>query len=669
LESIRDLVTLLRIRSDENSTFTPLVYLRDGEEDEQPITFAQLDESARKLAGYFQSLNLKGKRVLITIPQGNEYFSALFGCLYAGVIAVPSHPPSNNRNMERLNNIIEDCSADYILADRSVFQFFQKKSSLFSKNQFLVFEDIVQSSAEWSTHRPHPDDIAYLQYTSGSTGNPKGIKISHRNAMTNVEACKRAPAPQLRRSVSWIPIFHDMGLISMMTYLALGNVCCYYMNPAHFVQKPIRWFKAIDKYRAQYTLGPNFSFDYTCEKTEAAQLKGLDLSCLESITCGSERVQLATIRKFYQLFENTGLKKTIFKPSYGLAEATLIVTNPETGKTASIIKRDDPGQLIPWDSEKIKGEAVDSFLVGNGPPVPGAEIVIVEPDSEEVLADMTEGEIWVHYPGSVAQGYWNLEEESKKIFANQIKTEAGKSWLRTGDLGFISRGELFVTGRIKDIVIIRGRNYYPEDIELAASQSHAAIEVNGAAAFSIEVQGTEGLAIVMEVKRTFWRNLNPDEVFLSVRQAIVERLGIAPHFITLIKPLSMTKTTSGKIQRNIIKSQFMKGELKIMEEWNAGTSGKGNQSGESVSTSPILGLREIQLMLLMKISEKAKIPLLEIDPSKPLSAYPVDSIDGAVIAEDLTQILGKNIKPENFWQLDSIDEIAQYLFKISGQKQ
>nr|MBS0038416.1 AMP-binding protein [Saprospiraceae bacterium] len=316
MPEINNLVSLLRKRSAETPLFTPLVYLRDGEQDEQPITYRQLDESAQKLAGHFQSLNLKGKRILITIPQSIEYFVSFFGCLYAGVIAVPSNPPSNNRNMERLQTIIKDSGADFILADQSLYNFFKKKSKEVSENNFLIYEDLLRSEKKWTPHPVDKNDIAYLQYSSGSTGDPKGIKISHENVMTNAKGCVHALPPNLKRVVSWIPIFHDMGLISMLTYIFVGDVCCYFMNPAHFIQKPIRWFDAIHRYRGQYTVAPNFSFDLLCKKTSDSEIEKLDLSCLKSITCGSEKVRLHTIRNFYKKFGGTDLDLKAFKPSY-----------------------------------------------------------------------------------------------------------------------------------------------------------------------------------------------------------------------------------------------------------------------------------------------------------------------------------------------------------------
>ncbi|MCI4650376.1 AMP-binding protein [Phaeodactylibacter sp.] len=659
---MENLVDLLQRRVQEAPDFTPFIFLRDGVSDEQSLSHRLFDEQARRVAAHLQEHGLKGERLLLLFPQGIEYLIALFGCFYAGVIAVPAYPPRNNRNLLRLKAIMQDCGARFILADQKGVEYMEGMKEDFSAYTFLPIEGLMGTSAEWVPHQPDLEGIAYLQYTSGSTGDPKGVIIRHENVMANIIGCMQTHIPDLSKSVSWIPMYHDMGLISMLTYLFQGGVECYFMSPVHFIQKPVRWLAAVSRYQAEFTLGPNFAFDLCCEKITDEQLEGLDLSSIRSVVSGSERVRWRTIQAFCERFGPVGFPKTGFLPSFGLAEATLIVTTSAIDQKAKVHYPEAGQSLLSWDDGALQGANPEQVQVSNGKPVDGAGVVIVDTGTRALCPEGKEGEIWAGYPGSIASGYWERPEESKKTFENYTASGEGP-YLRTGDLGFLVNGELFITGREKDLIIIRGTNYYPDDIEEVVEHAHPALQDNGCAAFAIEKAGRERLVLVQEVRRTEWRNANEQEVVDAIRQAVSEVFEIQPHAIVLIRPMSLPKTSSGKVQRYAAREDYQNGALRIMHKW---------AQPETIVTeaAPIpepgtagFGVPAIVEWLKLQIAEKVKMPMEQIKAADPVKAYPLESVDAVFISDELSDWLKLRLTPDTFWAFDSIQELAEHLLK------
>ncbi|MEQ8706288.1 MAG: AMP-binding protein [Phaeodactylibacter sp.] len=657
-----NLVALLQQRAEAQPDFTPFIFLKDGEAEEQPLSHREFNEKAMRVAAQLQRLNLKGARLLLLFPQGNEYLIALFGCFYAGAIAVPAYPPRNNRNLLRLEAIMEDCGAVHILADQKTVEQMQGMDGHFSNYTYLVFEELVNEKQVWSPHPVKAQDIAYLQYTSGSTGNPKGVIIRHENVMANVKGCMELYIPGLRRVVSWIPLYHDMGLIMMIAYLVSGGVQCYFMAPVHFVQKPYRWLAALSRYRAEYTVAPNFAFDLCCEKITQEQLGKLDLSSLKSIACGSEPVRWRTLQRFFEKFRAAGLSPVGFLPSFGMAEATLAITTCPLDREVLVTNRERRKALLKWDDPGIAESAPENWVVSNGRPVDKCLVRIVDPKTLQQQAEGDEGEILVQYPGSVASGYWGRPESSVATFGNTLESTAGQ-WLRTGDLGFLLKGELFITGRIKDMIIVRGENYYPTDIEQVVERAHPALQANGCAAFAVDNPAGERLVIVQEVRRSEWRSADEEAVVGAIRQVIGATFEIQPYAIVLIRPMSLPKTSSGKIQRYAAREAYLSEQLRVMHHWQQPVDAETPTQTIAEPGSEGFGQADIVRCLQQQIAEKVKMPIDQIEAGQPVKAYPLESVDAVFISDALSDWLKIRLAPDTFWAFDSIQELAEHLLQ------
>lgn len=655
MKNAESLAAILQSRALSQPDYPIFTYLADGETEEMPLTYAEFDQKARLLAAALQARQLQGQRVLLLFPQGLDYLIALFGCFYAGAIAVPAYPPRNNRNLLRLLDIMDNCEARAILSDRDGAAHIQKMDQDFSGYALLAYEDLIEAGLDWQPHRIAAEDIAYLQYTSGSTGTPKGVIIRHKNIIANAICVKDTFPEDLRRAVNWLPMYHDMGLISMMAYL-LCNVQCYFMSPVHFVQKPLRWLQAVSRHRGQYMLGPNFGFDLCCEKADDQQVKALDLSCLKSVVSGAERVRLSTLQRFVEKFGGCGFQMRTFTPSYGMAEATLVVGTNRAPRPLYAALKKAPHQTVLLDDKVLPLPNPEAYHVSIGPPVTGGIYRIVDPQTLLEQAEGQEGEIWICSPGSISTGYWGLEEDSQATFHNYLPAYPSERYLRTGDLGFLLQGELYITGRIKDIIIIRGRNYYPQDIEYVVANAHPSLQENSGAAFYIEADGLEQLVVVQEVRRAEWRAAQPDEVVDAIRQAISEAFDITPHRIALIFPLSLPKTSSGKVQRQATKEQLLAGKLRIMKEWQLETAETETPDLEGTIDQPSL-LR----WLRQKIAEKARMPLADIQAESAFDSYPIESVDAVELSEELSQQLGFQVEAEAFWAMPSIAALATFL--------
>jgi len=662
------LLAVLDKRAETEPGGVPFCYLADGEQEEQPLTYQAFESKAKALAASLQAEGLKGKRVLLLFPQGNEYLVALFGCFYAGVIAVPAYPPRNNRNLRRLLSIMENCGSRHIMSDRDGIAHIQQLKQDFSAYELLAFEDRVEAGKEWQAWPVPLDDVAYLQYTSGSTGAPKGVIITHRNLVENVKGLRETYRPYtLDTMVTWIPMYHDMGLLSMMTALTIGGGTCYFMSPVHFVQKPARWLQAISKYGAQYSVGPNFAFDLCCEKIADRDIADLDLSCLKSITSGSEPVRLSTLINFHKKFSPCGFDFMAFCPGYGLAEATLGVSTLSANEPVQIVHKEDMGNSRTLDGKQLYVEQPAQYWVGCGHTVQGADVQIVNPQSLEALPKGQEGEIWVHHGGFVAQGYWNNEAATAHTFGNELAGQPGKRYMRTGDLGFLQAGQLYVTGRIKDMIIIRGANYYPQDIERVVEDAHGALEQNACAAFAHEAGAQEQLIVVQEVKRTEWRAADPEEVIQAIRQQLSEVFEIAPHQIVLIRPMSLPKTSSGKVQRQATREAWMQGDLRVLKEWTAKVAEPETTAGGEMP--PEVTVASIISVIRQRVAEKAKVPLEEVKPEAAVQDYPLESIEAIFLSDELSEWLGLKLTPDTIWALGSIEELANFLYERYQEEQ
>jgi acyl-CoA synthetase (AMP-forming)/AMP-acid ligase II len=567
-QKIEDLVTLLRLRAEENPDRPAYTFLVNGETETISWTYQQLDQKARTIATALQKKYVSGERALLLYQPGLEFIGAFFGCLYAGMIPIPAYPPRANQSFARLQAIITDSQAAIALTSTKIYHDIERRfqeteqSGICSLLNSDSFTDDLASN--WKHPQIQGHNLAFLQYTSGSTGKPKGVMVSHHNLLCNLEDLDRGWIHSADSVlVTWLPTFHDMGLIYGTLQPLYQEFPCYMMAPVYFLQRPLRWLQAISRYRGTHSGAPNFAYDLCVRKVTPEELETLDLSCWQMALNGAEPVRPEVLYRFAQTFQPCGFQLSTFCPGYGLAEATLKVSAVKTGNNPLFYTVQaealEQNQIIPAHNPQ------DKFitLVGCGTSEIDTQIVIVDPETMTLCPPDQVGEIWVKGE-TVAQGYWQKPEETKTTFDAYLSDTGAGPFLRTGDLGFIYENELFVTGRLKEVIILKGRNYYPQDIEKAIQNSHPALRVDAGAAFSIEVEQEERLVVVQEIERNYLRKLNVDEVMNCINQTVGITFEIQLHAVVLIKTNSLLKTSSGKIQRLNCRKQFLEGTLNVI---------------------------------------------------------------------------------------------------------
>ncbi|MBD1915169.1 MULTISPECIES: fatty acyl-AMP ligase [Cyanophyceae] len=571
------LIDLLLERASHQPNRLAYTFLQDGETETGRFTYHALDQQARAIAAKLQSLNMAGSRALLIYPPGLDFIAAFFGCLYAGVIAVPAYPPRRNQTMSRLQAILRSSQATLALTTAtlgaSIRERFAEETDL-THLQWLATDTIDNQLAPfWQPPLISPDSLAFLQYTSGSTGAPKGVMISHRNVIHNsalIHQCLGDTPESL--GVSWLPPYHDMGLIGGILQPLYVGAPMILMPPMAFLQKPIRWLQAISKFQATTSGGPNFAFDLCMRKVKPEQLATLDLSRWQVAFTGAEPIRAHTLEQFANTFAPCGFRKTALHPCYGMAETTLIVSGGTQGTAPTL----HPVNAAALENNRIQVEpekAETRTLVGCGQSLQGLQVVIVDPETLTPCPANQVGEVWVAGQ-SVAQGYWDQPAQTAEIFQAHLSDTGEGPFLRTGDLGFLLDGELFITGRIKDLMIIRGQNHYPQDIEMTVENSHSALRPAAGAAFTIDVKDKEQLVIVQEIERSYLRKLDVQEVVTNIRQAVASQHGLQVYAMSLVKTGSIPKTSSGKIQRHACRSQFLNGTLSVIEDWSENPQNK-----------------------------------------------------------------------------------------------
>ena len=519
------LVDLLRWRAQHQPNQRAYTFLRDGEEDALHLTYAELDQQARAIGAWLQEMEVTGEtgtlpaqRVLLLYPSGLEFIAAFFGCLYAGAVAVPAYPGRYSHANKRLKAIVRDADPTVVLSN-AMPDFDQELAEL----EWLVTENIGTSLAsEWEAAMLSGETLAFLQYTSGSTAMPKGVIVTHSNLLHNLAAMQHSfePTPH-DNGVTWLPLYHDMGLIGgILLALYVGGLSTI-MSPVTFLQKPLRWLQAISRCHATVSGGPNFAYDLCVEKIRPHEREMLDLSSWQVASNGAEPIPAKTIERFVAAFEPSGFRREAFYPCYGLAEATLFVSGG-LKSAAPIYSHVDEKVLF---NNHCGLYETGRAIIGCGHSPLEQKIVIVDPQSLTLCREGQIGEIWLQ-GANIAKGDWNRPKETAHTFNAYLHDAqlSAEPFLRTGDLGFLADNNLFVTGRIKDLIIIRGRNHYPQDIELTVEESHPALKTNSGAAFSVEVEAQERLVVVQEITRAYPRQLDPpvDEIMSAIRQAVLD---------------------------------------------------------------------------------------------------------------------------------------------------
>ena len=567
------------------------VFLTDAGGEESVLTFSQLDRMAGAIAADLARRSQPGDRALLVFSPGLDFIVAFFACLYAGIIAVPMMPARRHRVRESSLGIVDDSTPALCLTTRDLLD--DLKATLgdmpaAQSIQWVMVDGFEAAGEDLPADRPRPrrDTIAFLQYTSGSTSAPKGVMVSHGNLLDNLEmirlAYRTGPSSNF---VSWVPLYHDMGLILNVLHSLYVGTLCALMAPVAFTQRPMSWLKAIHHYRAEFAGAPNFAFDLCVDRLRPEQIKDIDLSHWKIAFNGAEPVRAETLERFAATFAAYGFRARALYPCYGMAEATLLISGGEPGAGFSLwpVDRDALQQhrVVPAPSTAARRQR----LVGCGKTLVGEQIAIVDPDAHTRLGTGKVGEIWVH-GANVTQGYWRQPEATERTFRARIADEGDACWLRTGDLGCLDEAsELYITGRIKDIITVRGVNHYPQDIERTAERSHLALRRHCGAAFTVLRDGQEHLVLVQEVDRASRHCLDIDAIKTAMRMAVATEHELTTHDVVLIRTGTIPKTTSGKIRRSLTRSLWENGELEAYGD----ADGSGDRPVKQV---PAAAMRE-----------------------------------------------------------------------------
>lgn len=680
-------VDLLRYRAQNQPDQRAYTFLQDGETESSRLTYQELDFQARTIAAKLQSLGAVGERALLLYPAGLEVIAAFSGCLYAGVIAVPVPPPDGarlKRTLPRLKAVASDAQASIVLTTSRILSTVEELRSQFPELQamrWLATEEIPAELAEnWKDPGVSADTVAYLQYTSGSTSTPKGVMVSHGNLMHNSECINHAFGYTSDSiSATWMPYFHDYGLVDGLIQPLYAGIPSFVMSPLAFIKRPLRWLQAISRYKVTHTGGPNFAYEYCIRMIAPEQRSTLDLSSWRTASMGAEPIRKKTLEAFLETFSPCAFRRNTLKPGYGLAETTLVVSFTKR-ETDSPICCD----LLPAALEKNRAVEVASpeqevrTVVGCGQPVRGMKVVIADPEKLTQCAPDEVGEIWVS-GGSVARGYWNRPDATEQTFGAFLADTGSGPFLRTGDLGFLKDGELFVTGRLKDLIIIGGANHYPQDIEVTVEKSYPAIKSTCSAAFSVEAGGEERLVVIAEVERGFpgeRQSESAGAAFAAIRQAISEYHEIQVYAIALIKSGSIPKTSSGKIQRSACRKEFLEKNLDVVAEWVENSQSKALQqlakeveslaervhsSGRARSQKASQTAEAIQTWLVAQLSERLKLAAGEIDLREPFSSYGLASREAVSLVGDLEDWLGCQLSASLMYNYPTIEALARHL--------
>ncbi|HYO99699.1 MAG TPA: MupA/Atu3671 family FMN-dependent luciferase-like monooxygenase [Pyrinomonadaceae bacterium] len=660
--SSSSLVELLRGRALHQPDRLAYTFLAGGDVAETHLTYGELDRRARAIAAQLQARGMEGQRVLLLYPAGLEYIAAFFGCLYAGAVAVPTYPPRLNRNLLRLQSIVADAGAAMALATESLLSRvgpLLEQSPELQRLPWLATDNLAGNlSEEWRELAANGDTLAFLQYTSGSTAAPKGVMVSHGNLLHNERLIQKVfRQTEEAVIVGWLPLYHDMGLIGNVIQPLYLGARCILISPVAFLQQPFRWLQLISEYRATTSGGPNFAYDLCVRKITPEERASLDLSSWSVAFNGSEPVRADTLERFATTFASCGFRREAFHPCYGLAEATLLVSGRD-GANLPIVNH---GGALPPRENGTGGEAADatrsrSALVACGGALPEQKVLVVDPESRVECQPGEVGEVWVNGP-SIAQGYWNRPEETEHTFRARLADTGEGPFLRTGDLGFLQDGELFIAGRLKDLIIIRGRNHYPQDIERTVELCHPTLRPGCGAAFSIDEAGEERLVIVQELDRREQSDARP--VIEAIRQKVAEEHEVQVSSVVLVKPGSIPKTTSGKIQRRASREAFLGGELKISAEWREDVSAR---TQEAPHTDPAISFdsREtVESWLRAQVAARAGVRAEMVDVNRPFTEYGLDSLMAIELMHSIETRLGVCISLTDFLQGSSIAQIAE----------
>lgn len=649
-------------------------FLTDGENLEEHITYQELNEKAKAIAATLQFIANPGDRVLLLYPSSIDFIAAFYGCLYAGVVAVPVFHKIK-QSPKRLLAIMQDAQPTVALSNRHIIT--EAKEVLGDRFNSLKWQatDRVDArrAALWKETTVTPESLAFLQYTSGSTSTPKGVMVSQDNLLYQFEIIASGTSNSTDSKIfTWLPLYHDMGLIGNVLFNIFLGARCIFMTPTSFIKRPSRWLKAISKYQVDLSGAPNFAYDLVSRKTTEEEIATLDLSCWKVAFCGAEPIRFQTLQNFTQIVEPAGFNEKALFPCYGLAEATLMVTGTGIGNG---VKHMDASTT---DLEQGRANAASleegtTTLVGSGSKILEQEIRIVDPNTLKPLADGQVGEIWIA-GRHVAKGYWEKPQASLDRLHARIEGEE-HHYLRTGDLGFFQNGEIFITGRIKDLIKVRGRGIYPHDLEFAIEDLNAEwqeVRKGGSGVFAFEKDGQEQIAAFVEVNPKKNKNFNPSTLAKTIRETIASQFDVALADVVLIKSGTLPKTTSGKIRRFECRDIFMNDfkayfppifrlqeeqptQHTIIKTIKSPTAPVAKQKNNTLAKARIMA------WVGEWMAKKLEFNMDNIDTTESLLNYGLDSLSALELVEDIEQKFKVQVSDTLVYDLRTIDAIVDHL--------
>ena len=546
-----------------------------GNELQRTWTYSDLSREVAKVGAYLTEVGATGKSALLVYPQGLDFIAAFLACLCGNVVAVPVPAPETwnlLRTMPRLRAIADDAAAFVVLTSGKVFRLASERRDLwdFDRTPWMVTDDLPDVPADLGVDPINVGAPAYLQYTSGSTSSPSGVVLTHRNLMHHLAALHKACGYGDGVTVSWMPHFHDYGLVQGLLQPLFSGDPCYFMSPLSFLKRPAHWLGAIGKYHGTHSQAPNFAYDHCIRRISDIERDGLDLSSWKAAGNAAEPINSDVLETFIRTFEPVGFRREAAAPAYGLAEATLLVSSTRPGAGPLVIDFDAQALAEGRVAPATPGIPARK-IVGCGDLVGDTKVAIVDPESRTPCRPDEIGEIWVSDP-AVAVGYWNNPAKSEATFAARMSDSGEGPWMRTGDLGFLRDGQLFISGRLKDMIIIRGANFAPQDIEWASQQSHPAVEGADCVAFPMLVDGEERLGLIQELNRNRpLSEVDLKDVALKIREAISSQFEIRAHAVALARRGTLPKTSSGKLQRRACRAEWLDGELPVVFQLGDGT--------------------------------------------------------------------------------------------------
>lgn len=655
--------------------------MSNGEQIDARLSYAELDANARAIAANLQiSHGLgKGDRVVLLFVPGLDFIRAFHACLYAGFIAIPVNPPSSTgQSWANFVAIVDNAGASLILADATKQQFLARQSIVHKTDLKPPVVDIATLDMSLANRFKAVDfaasDIALLQYTSGSTGIPKGVMVSQANILHNMKLINEQVSQHYTVGVSWLPVYHDMGLFGGVLQSAYVGGHHISMPPTAFLLKPVRWLKAIAEHGAAVSCAPNFAFDLCVDAIDDATAGTLDLSHWKVVASGAEPVLPPTLRRFGRKFFKCGFNPIGFVPCYGLAESTLLVCarKPDYNKPPSSIAV-DKSALKQRRIELRERESADvKEFVSCGTP-DANQIAIVDTESLAALPENHVGEIWIR-GDSTSPGYWNDAQRTVDVF--NAKLNGFSDWYRTGDLGFLHNGEIYIAGRLKDLIIVHGKNHYPGDIERTAQATHDTLMMDSGAVFSIDVEGIERIVIAQEIKQARARDFTndatlADTVIEAVKEAINRQHEVQVHGVMLTKPGRIFKTSSGKIRRSACRDAYVAQQFEHVGNWQslelqrflAGETVVRNEA--HVGSFDVITPEAIEQQVLNWISQRIGVAIGEIDATANATSLGLDSVDVMSLFGDITAAMQLPIEPDavQLWEIDSVRELAQQLYQ------